>query len=293
MTPRYEIGVDAARCIRCGRCVGVCPSRIFSQERLGGAVALHDTDHCIGCGHCAAACPVGAVAHDAFPPERLRRIDRSALPSAEALEGLLAVRRSMRCFTTHEVPDELLRRIVAAADRAPTASNARGLGYVVVTDRAVLRQIVGFTLATFGRLVRVLSAAPVRWLLRPLLPGLYRYVPTFRRMEREWRDEGTDRILRGATALLVIHAPRRSRFGAEDANLACQNASLMAETLGVGQVYAGFVLSATRQRTGALERLLGLGPDRRVRALLALGMPQFRYPCAIDREPAEARWMKN
>mgnify|MGYP001141272841 FL=1 len=108
-------------------------------------------------------------------------------------------------------------------------------------------------------------------------------------MRREWESEGTDRILRGATALLAIHAPKGSRFGAEDANLACQNASLMAEALGVGQVYAGFVLTAARQHPGRLERLLGLGPDRRVRALLALGMPAFVYPRSIDRSPAEVR----
>lgn len=289
MDRRYEIGIDAAACIRCGRCVEVCPQLIFVQEQSCGAVELRGVERCIGCGHCAAACPVGAVAHDGFPAGRIRPIDRGALPSAEALERLLAARRSMRCFTRQEVPDELLRRIVAAADRAPTASNSRSLAYVAVRDREVLRQVVEFTLATFHRVVRLLAAAPVRWLLRPLLPGLYRYVPAFERMRREWCDEGVDRILRGATALLVIHAPASGRFGAEDANLACQNASLMAEALGVGQVYAGFVLSAARQRPGRLERLLGLAPDRRVRALLALGMPQFRYPCSIDREPAEVK----
>ena len=285
----HAIGVDAAACVRCGRCVGVCPSAIFVQERPGGAVSLHGAERCIACGHCAAACPTGAVSHEAFPTERLRPLDRAALPSPEALEQLLAARRSMRCFTRQEVPDELLRRIVAAADRAPTASNARALAYVVVTDRAVLRRVVEFTLGVFARLVRLLSAAPVRWLVRPLAPGIYRYVSVFERMRREWETEGTDRILRGATALLAIHAPTGSRFGAEDANLACQNASLMAEALGVGQVYAGFVLTAARQHPGRLERLLGLAPDRRVLALLALGMPAFRYPRSFDRTPAVVR----
>lgn len=285
----YAIGIDAAACVRCGRCVGVCPSAIFLQERPGGAVSLHGAERCILCGHCAAACPTGAVSHEAFPTERLRPLDRAALPAPEALERLLAARRSMRCFTQQSVPDELLPRIVAAADRAPTASNARSLAYVAVSDRAVLRRVVEFTLGVFSRAVRVLSAAPVRWLVRPLAPGLYRYVATFERMQREWESEGTDRILRGATALLVIHAPKGSRFGAEDANLACQNASLMAEALGVGQVYAGFVLTAARQRPGRLERLLGLAPDRRIRALLALGMPAFAYPRTIDRTPAELR----
>ena len=122
------------------------------------------------------------------------------------------------------------------------------------------------------------------WLSR-LVPGVYRYVPVFKRLRREYA-EGRDRVLRGATAVLFIHAPRESRFGAEDGNLAYENASLMAEALGVSQIYMGFVLTAVRQdRKAKLAAMLGLG-DRRICAVMALGMPQFRYPNYIDRAPA-------
>ena len=122
------------------------------------------------------------------------------------------------------------------------------------------------------------------WLSR-LLPDVYRYVPVFRKMRREYAG-GNDRILRGATAVLLIHAPKESRFGTEDANLAYQNASLMAEVLGVSQIYMGFVLTAVRQdRKKGLCRMLGLG-GRRICAVMALGMPQFRYPNYIDRTPS-------
>ena len=77
-----------------------------------------------------------------------------------------------------------------------------------------------------------------------------------------------------------------SRFGAEDGNLAYENASLMAEALGVSQIYMGFVLTAVRQdRKAKLAAMLGLD-DRRICAVMALGMPQFRYPNYIDRAPA-------
>ena len=49
----------------------------------------------------------------------------------------------------------------------------------------------------------------------------------------------------------------------------------------------GFVLTALRQdKTGRLTEMLGL-EGRRICAVMALGMPQFRYPNYIDREPAE------
>ena len=262
------IRVNDAICIRCGRCVKVCPSQIFVQEKAGAAVTLHKPENCIVCGHCAAACPTGAVEHADFPAEKVHPIAYAALPTPEQVELLLAVRRS---------------------NRAPTATNARQLGYTLVTDPAMRREIVEYTLGVFGRIVKRLSNPLVRPWLSRLLPGVYRYVPVFKKMRREYAEQGVDRILRGATAVLFIHAPKESRFGAEDANLAYQNASLTAESLGVSQVYMGFVLTAVRQDgKGGLNRMLGLR-DRRICAVMALGMPQFRYPNYIDRKEPEVR----
>ena len=255
------IGVNDASCIRCGRCVKVCPSQIFVQEKAGGDVTLHKPENCILCGHCVAACPTGAVNHAEFPAERVHAVDYGAMPTPEQVELLLAVRRSNRALSARPVSQELLDRIVAAADRAPTASNARQLGYTLVTDAAQLRAVTEYTLGIFGTLEKRL----LHPLVRPWLSRL---------------------VLRGATAVLFIHAPRESRFGAEDGNLAYENASLMAEALGVSQIYMGFVLTAVRQdRKAKLAAMLGLG-DRRICAVMALGMPQFRYPNYIDRAPA-------
>ena len=214
----------------------------------------------------------------------MHAVDYGAMPTPEQVELLLAVRRSNRALSARPVPQELLDRIVAAADRAPTASNARQLGYTLVTDVAQLRAVTEYTLGIFGTLEKRLLHPLVRPWLSRLVPGVYRYVPVFKRLRREYA-EGRDRVLRGATAVLFIHAPRESRFGAEDGNLAYENASLMAEALGVSQIYMGFVLTAVRQdRKAKLAAMLGLG-DRRICAVMALGMPQFRYPNYIDRAP--------
>ena len=80
-------------CIRCGRCVKVCPSQIFEQEGAGAPVTLCNPGSCIVCGHCVAACPTGSVAHEAFPLERVHAADYAALPTPEQVELLMAVRR--------------------------------------------------------------------------------------------------------------------------------------------------------------------------------------------------------
>ena len=236
-------------CIRCGRCVKVCSSQIFEQEGAGAPVTLCNPGSCIVCGHCVAACPTGSVAHEAFPPERVHAADYAALPTPEQVELLMAVRRSNRALKKTPVPQEMLDRIVAAADRAPTASNARQLGYTLVTDPEKLRGITEYTLGVFGKLEKRLRSSLVRPWLSRIVPEVYRYVPVFERLRREYA-EGRDRVLRGATAV-------------------------------------GFVLTALRQdRAARLNGMLGL-EGRRICAAMAFGMPQFRYPNYIDREPAE------
>lgn len=84
--------------------------------------------------------------------------------------------------------------------------------------------------------------------------------------------------------------PRRAACGAEDANLAYQNASLTAESLGVSQVYMGFVLTAVRQdgKGGAepgcwdFETAVSAPSWRSA-------CRQFRYPNYIDRKEPEVR----
>ncbi len=275
-------------CIRCGHCVKVCPSKIFRQAAATEPVEVCHPDNCIVCGHCVAVCPTDSVSHAEFPASKVHRIDKAALPTPEQVELLIASRRSNRAMTDRPVPQEYLDRIIAAANRAPTATNAQNLGYTLVTDPRLLRGITEITFAVFGKIIRKAENPFVKPILKRIIPDAYRYIPVFRSMRREYDEKGVNRILRGGTAVLVIHAPKSSRYGSNDANLAYQNASLMAESLGVSQVYMGFVMSAMLQDRGnALQKMLGLAPDRRIGAIMALGMPQFRYPNYVDRKEAE------
>lgn len=75
------------------------------------------------------------------------------------------------------------------------------------------------------------------------MPSNYRYIPVFKQLQEEF-GKGNDGILRGATAVLFFYTEKKARFGCQDCNLAYQNASLMAEALGVAQFYTGFVCTA-------------------------------------------------
>lgn len=272
-----QIDINRERCIRCLKCVKVCPATIFK----GNEPEVERASRCIKCGHCVAVCPSLAVVHELFPEQKVHTTAYDAMPSSESLMLLIKNRRSMRNFTKTPIPDTLLEQIAQAAHRAPTATNAEQVSFTLITDPLILRQVSEFTVDTFVSAIGKIDNFIMRPIIKRTSPVIYKYIPMLKSMRRKL-DEGNDQILRGATALLLIHTPKWISYGVEDCNLAYQNGSLMAEVLGVGQFYTGFVLNAAQRRKGALEKMLGI--DGVIHAGMALGMPQFRYPNYIDRK---------
>jgi len=68
----------------------------------------------------------------------------------------------------------------------------------------------------------------------------------------------------------------------ENCNLAYQNASLMAEVLGIGHFYTGFVLAGNHFAFGkSLEKLLSI--KGKICAGMAMGYPKHHYPNYIEK----------
>ena len=284
------ITINFDNCTRCFRCVKVCPTRIFSISEDKSSVEIKNEDRCVGCGHCVAACADSAVIHTTFPPEKVHAIDVSKCATPEQALLLIRKRRSNRTFSSNPIPKEFSSQIVEAAYRAPTAMNLQLVEFTWVSDPEKLKAIIEFTLGAYMPVVKIANLPLIRPIFKALFPKLNKYATMFRTFDQNYREKGRDiGILRGAAAVLLIHTSTPSNFDSEDCQLAYQNASLMAESLGVSQFYTGFVIRAVRKKHQKLEKVLGINGT--IHAGMALGMPLFQYPNYIDRKDIRVNYL--
>ncbi len=276
------IDIENESCIKCGKCVKVCPAYILTQENPKAEIGLRNIQTCIACGHCVAVCPTDSVIHSEFPQQKVHTLNRDILPTPEQVMELCRSRRSNRAFLSSAVPEEYLRQIVNAAHLAPTASNGQEVSFTLVTNPDLLKQISDITIETFETTVKKISNPLIKPFLNLISPGAKDAIPKLSAVIAKQRS-GTDAILRDAKAVLFIHTPTSSNFGRQDANLAYQNASLMAESLGVSQFYTGYVCIAfDLDKKKQLSRLLNI--EGAIHAGMALSMPAFKFPKYIDRK---------
>ncbi len=245
-------------------------------------IGVNHISSCIQCGHCVGVCPTDSVIHSLFPSDKVHPIDRTLMPTPEQVMLLCKSRRSNRAFSKKPVPAEMLDQILEAAHRAPTASNMQQVEFTLVTDPQKIKEVIALTMEILKELGKKLSNPFLKPILRPLIPEAYKYLPYLGRLNKEY-EEGNDPILRKATTLLLIHTPKQIRFGSQDSNLAYQNGSLMAESLGVSQFYTGFLCTALQQdKKNRIPKLLGI--NGKIHAGMGLGMPSFKFENYIDKK---------
>lgn len=276
------IDIEKESCIKCGKCVRVCPAYILTQENPKAEIGKRNVHTCIACGHCVAACPTDSVIHSEFPEQKVHTLNRDILPSPEQVMELCKARRSNRAFLSSPVPEKYLRQIVEAAHLAPTASNGQEVSFTIVTDPDLIKQISDITIETFQNTIKKITNPLIKPFINLISPEAKSAVPKLSAVIAKHKS-GTDAILRGAKAVLLIHTPASSNFGRQDANLAYQNASLMAESLGVSQFYTGYVcIAIDLDKKKNLAKLLNI--EGNIHAGMALSMPAFKFPKYTDRK---------
>lgn len=287
MTKNIRIYSDD-KCIACGRCIRVCPE--FVLHFTDTHRVINDPErHCVSCGQCVCICPTQALQHSRFPYSDIHSYKGESLPDPVQMLLLCKKRRSCRTFTRQPVPKASLEKILEAGRYAPTANNCRSFQFTVVTSPDKLQLLSDYTVKAYRRVYNLLNHKPLISLLKLLKVDAVDYLPDLKEVLVQY-DKGSDYIMRGATAAIIISADKKDFFARDSANLAYQNMSLMAESLGVGQCYMGFVCSGISMDFGhRIARAFSI--DNKIYAIMALGIPALSFTAYPERHLArEVRW---
>ncbi len=279
------------RCNKCMLCVKDCVAGVWRE--VDGLPTIVAPDACNRCSHCLAVCPKDAITHNGLDGKQIRRQDRQQLDPEVYLE-IVNGRRSIRHYKDEPVPKAVIEKVLDLTRYSPTASNSQNVKYIVIQDKALLRQvsedIFGFSRRVFGW-----SQSPLGKILfgifknTSLASTLNRYIGTMDYYIKQ-ADGGRDFILHHAPVLILIHSPKGSRFSCDNCNIAATNIINYAYTLGLGTCFIGFLTMALKY-SKVLRHKLGIPKDRQVFASLVMGVPAYRHSFTVSRKKPHVKWI--
>ena len=288
------ISIDESRCTQCGICIPICVRRILGEE--GKSIRVADPALCIYCGHCKSICPTNAPIFSNLEESEFVDLPQvEKIPESSNFLHLLRRRRSLRAYQDKPVEVEKLKMILEAGRFAPTGGNRQACEYVVVRSRKILDRVITLTIQALneeGKKIREALESQRR--MNQSLPEEYIsrqfYPPVWDRIARNWA-EGQDQLFYRAPALIVIHLKKGAASTPDiDSALASMQMVLMAETLGLGTCFIGFLVLAI-EKSGELRSTLGMPDDHEVPVAFTVGYPDVKFLRLVARNPARVKWL--
>lgn len=257
------VRVDQMKCIGCGLCEADCLA--FNIRVQEGKAEVKG--ECLECGHCVAVCPANAVSIDGYDMDDIEEYEEEAFTvDPEKLLRAIKFRRSIRFYKDKKVSEKDLKMLSQAGRYTATAKNNQDCCFVFVQEeREELKERVWGFIDAMGKHVD-----------KALLP----YVVFNRRRKA---DPSDDYLFRNAPVVLFVTSD-----WPVDAGLAAQNIETMANALGMGALYNGF-LARIADANEELKKWLGI-EGKTIKACLLLGYPDRVYKRTAPRKEGNIIW---
>ena len=279
------------KCNGCGLCFEVCPS--FVLEVTQGKSRVVRGDWCIGCGHCGAVCPEEAIIFSTSTIERHPQPNVHSATTPETLALLLRERRSIRLYEKEPIPKDVLTKILDAGRYAPTGTNSQNVHYVVLQSPDEIEHLRKMTLSFYEKIFSRIKS-PIGAFMLSLIAGR-RIVKSLRESlpktehARTLIKQGKDCLFYHAPAVVIAHAESWDRCSSFNCSTALYNGSLMAQTLGIGCCFNGYLVSAVNHDR-RIKRWLNLPHDHQCSAAMTLGYQKVRFQALVEREAPKVQW---
>ena len=288
------VEIDKNLCTLCGICEQICVRGIIALGQ--DSAEITDDSVCIQCGHCRAVCPVDApllplLDHTEFTPVA----ENDDLPTTEQFMNLIRSRRSIRQYKKTPIEKEKIDKIIEAGRFAPTGGNLQPLHHIVVTTPDVIDTVRNMTIDLLEAQAELIAEAYRKHSEEGIpLPAAFvgrdRYIHVWREMARLNR-EGIDRLFYKAPCLVITHLnPLEAVTPDVDPGLAASQMTLMAETLGLGTCFIGFLIFALAV-SKQLREILQIPEGHRTPLSFVAGYPDVDFLKVVSRNPARVTWL--
>lgn len=194
-------------------------------------------------------------------------------------------RKSIRRFRQQPVPDADIRKILDAGRLAPSANNTQPWSFIVIKDKAVLKQMADAVREMIDRMIPFAESEKQAQRLAAYKSNYYTFfenAPVVIAVMMEGYDAGTDRLLAKMGYSPEDVKRLRPLPGLQSVSAAIQNMLLAVHALGYGSCWMTGPLVAQE----AFEKLLGFGKEKFIAALLPVGVPDENPP-SRSRKPLE------
>lgn len=270
--------VDENKCIGCGLCVKDC---LLNCIKIKDGKAKIRNLMCFKCGHCIAVCPKNAVYSDECDMnEIIDYKEESFSIKSENLLNFIKFRRTTRQFdTSKNVEKEKIEKIIEAGRYTPSASNTQNVSYIVVKDNIdLLRELALESLNNLGQTILTSNDEEYK---------KYKYYgKMWIKMYEDFKNnkDFTDKLLFNSKCLIFVVSDSEI-----NASLASSNMELMANTLGLGVLYSGFLAFAAKNSEKILN-LLEISDSNKIVTCMVLGYPSVKYFRTVPRNTANITW---
>lgn len=250
-----NINIDENRCIGCKLCINDCPQNNIYLSQKKAKIK----DICMECAHCAAICPKEAISFIGYDDD-LIEIDYSKKLKPDELLYAIKVARSIRNFKPDTIPEDIISYLAETARYTPTAKNMQDIELIILDKNKDI--VEEYAVKLFKRILSIIKV-----------------------FNKKYRDFEIDKNFFFKKAPIVILVLAKDKT---NAILSASNMSLMAQSHGLGVLFSGFFVFASKL-SFSIKNILNIRGNKKVHAALVIGYTDIKYKRGVYRKKTKVR----